>query len=69
MRPYHAMALALLVGGCGADVATTAATSAALKAQEAKEAQKTLDQYQQKLDAAAQAERSRMEEAEKAASK
>ena len=47
--------LALIVSGCSAEVASTAAVNATLKAQEAKQAQQTMDQVQKKLDAAAQA--------------
>lgn len=45
---------ALLVTGCGADTMSSAATTAALKKQEAEQGKKTMNQFRQKIDAAAQ---------------
>jgi len=50
-----AMAFAvLMLAGCGAEVATTAATGAAIKAREVEEGKKTMERAQQKIDAATQ---------------
>ncbi len=57
-------ALALLAG-CGVEVAGTAATGAVAKAKEAEEAKKTMEQYQQKLDTAQQAQQQGIDRAEK----
>ena len=57
--------LALIVGGCGAEVASTAAVSGAARAQEAKQAQQNMERFQQKLDSATQAGQERAAEAEK----
>jgi hypothetical protein len=58
--------LALIVCGCSAEVASTAAVNATLKAQEAKQAQQTMDQVQKKLDAVAQTAQQQTNEVEKA---
>ena len=61
------MAIPLLfLTACGLDVATTAATEAQLKAKEVEEAKKTMDQFQQKLETANQAQQTAREEADKA---
>jgi NifU-like protein involved in Fe-S cluster formation len=67
MRKIATMLLPLILAGCGADVASTAATEAELKAQEVKQAEKTKEQVLQKLDAASQAEQKRLEDADKQA--
>ncbi|MDP2828582.1 MAG: hypothetical protein Q8O37_08240 [Sulfuricellaceae bacterium] len=59
--------LPLFMTACGVDVATTAATQAQLKAKEVEEAKKTMDQFQQKLDTANQAQELAREAAEKSA--
>lgn len=70
MPKYLTTLLALfLLAGCGVEVAGTAATVAAGKAKEAEEAKKTMEQYQQNLDAAQQAQLKGIDEAEKAAGK
>jgi len=56
----------LFLTACGLDVATTAATEAQLKAKEVEEAKKTMDQFQQKLETANQAQQTAREEADKA---
>jgi len=58
--------LALFIGGCGAEIASSAAVSAAARAQEAKQAQQNMERFQQKLDSATQAGQERTAEAEKA---
>ncbi len=67
MQRLSAIVLVLLLAGCGADVATTAATEAALKAKEVEQAQKTKEQVVQKLDAANQEAQQRLQQADQAA--
>jgi len=68
MSKYLTTMLALLLlAGCGVEVAGTAATGAAAKAKEAEEAKKTMEKYQQDLNAAQQAQLKGVDEAEKAA--
>ena len=57
--------LALFIGGCGAEVASTASVSGAAKAQEAKQAQQNMERFQKKLDASTQTGQERAAEAEK----
>lgn len=57
---------AVLLAGCGVEVATTAATGAAIKKQEVEAAQNTKELAQKKIDAAAQAVQQRVEEQAKA---
>jgi hypothetical protein len=45
----------LMLAGCGAEVATTAATSAAIKKQEVEAAKQTKDMVDKKIEAATQA--------------
>ncbi len=52
MKTLIAVAVTALVAGCGLDAASTAATVAAMKKQELQEGQKTMQQAQQKIDAA-----------------
>jgi PBP1b-binding outer membrane lipoprotein LpoB len=66
MYRYLAVAVSLVLSGCGVEVAGTAAVSAVGKAQEAKQAQQDLERIQQKLDAAAQSGQQRLTDAEKA---
>jgi hypothetical protein len=56
-----AFALAAL-GGCGLDVATTAATSAAIKKQELEQGKKSMDAAQRKLDQAIELQQQRAAE-------
>lgn len=67
MKRYPALFLIFMLAGCGAEVATTASTGAAAKAREVEEARKTTEQYQQKLDAAQQAQLQGIDQAEKEA--
>jgi outer membrane biogenesis lipoprotein LolB len=54
MKTLVAIAAAAVLSGCGVDVATTAATGASIKKQELEQGQKTMQQAQQKIDAAVQ---------------
>jgi outer membrane biogenesis lipoprotein LolB len=54
MKTLIAVAAAAVLAGCGVDVATTAATGASIKKQELEQGQKTMQQAQQKIDAAVQ---------------
>ena len=56
--------LLLVLAGCGAEVAGTAAVVGAAKVKEAQEAQKQKEQIQQRLDAAAELERQRLKAAD-----
>ena len=67
MYRFLAVAVCLLLCGCGVEVAGTAAVSGATKAQEAKQAQQNLERIQQKLDAATQTGQQRLTDADKAA--
>ena len=62
MKPLPVIALAAVLAGCGAEVATTAATGAAIKKQEVEAGAKTTENVQQKLDAAAEAMRRQSEQ-------
>lgn len=67
MRIYTTLYFLLILGGCGLDVASSAATGAATKAEEIKQAEKTKAHIQQRLDAATQAAEQQRQEMEKAA--
>ena len=54
MKTLLAFAAAVALSGCGLDVASSAATAAAARKQEIQEGQKTMQQTQQKIDAAMQ---------------
>ena len=54
MRLPVAFAVALMLAGCGAETAGTAATAASLKKQEMEQGQKTMERAQQKIDGAMQ---------------
>ena len=54
MKTLLAIALTAALAGCGVETATTAATAASIKKQELEQGQKTLQQAQQKIDAATQ---------------
>ena len=58
--------LSLLLAGCGAEVAGTAAVSGVTRAQEAQQAGQQLDQFQQRLDTANQVEQQQRDAAERA---
>lgn len=66
MHRYLIVAVGLLLSGCGAEVAGTAAIGGVSKVQEAQQAQKTLEQVQRQVDAATQAGQQRLTDAEKA---
>lgn len=57
----------LVLGGCGVEVAGTAAVSGVSKAEEARQAQQNLENVKQKLNAATDAMQQRANEAETAA--
>jgi hypothetical protein len=52
MKLTSALLIALVVGGCGAETATTAASGAIIKKQEIQQGQKTLEQSKAKIDQA-----------------
>jgi hypothetical protein len=53
------------LAGCGVETASTAATAAALKQQEIEQGKKTMQQAQQKIDAAMQQMQYRADSAER----
>ena len=57
----------LVLGGCGVEVASTAAVSGVSKAEEARQAQQTMDNTRQRINAATEALQQRAAEGEKAA--
>lgn len=63
MRFLLGFALALGVGACGVETASTAATGAAIKKQELEQGRQTMEQMQQKLDQANQQVQQRAEQA------
>ena len=63
MRPELIMAC-LLLSACGVETMSTAATSAAIKQREMAEGKKTMEQMQQKIDAAAQQTERRAEQSD-----
>jgi curli biogenesis system outer membrane secretion channel CsgG len=54
MKTLLAITAIAALAGCGVDTATSAATAASIKKQELEQGQKTLQQAQQKIDAAMQ---------------
>lgn len=62
MRTLLATLTAIALTGCGADVATTAATGATTRKHEVEAGEKTRENVQQKLDAAAEAMRRQSEQ-------
>jgi len=64
MRALLVTITAVALTACGAEVATTAATSAAIKKQEMEAGEKTKENVQKKLDAAAEAMRLQTEQQE-----
>ncbi len=64
MRRLFILALLLVLAGCGAEVAGTAAVVGAAKVKEAEQAQKQQEQIRQRLDAAAELERQRLKAVE-----
>lgn len=58
--------LAVVLGGCGVEVAGTAATVGAGRVEEARQAQQTREQFERRLDTAVQAAQQQREAAEQA---
>jgi curli biogenesis system outer membrane secretion channel CsgG len=54
MKTLLALAAAAALAGCGLETASSAATAASIKKQEIEQGQKTMQQAQQKIDAAAE---------------
>ena len=54
MKTLLALTVIAALAGCGVDTATSAATAASIKKQELQQGQKTMQQAQQKIDAAMQ---------------
>ena len=54
MKTLLALTAIAALAGCGVDTATSAATAASIKKQELEQGQKTMQQAQQKIDAAMQ---------------
>jgi len=54
MKTLLSITAIVALAGCGVDTATSAATAAAIKKQELEQGQKTMQQAQQKIDAAMQ---------------
>jgi hypothetical protein len=65
MRTFAALAIAAALSGCGVETASTAATAAAIKKQEIEQGKKTMEQAQQKIEAAVQVMQQRTEDADK----
>jgi hypothetical protein len=65
MKTLLVMVATAALAGCGVEAVGTAATGAAIKKQELEQGQKTLQQAQQKIDAAAQQMQSRTADADK----
>jgi hypothetical protein len=65
MKTIIAVAAVLMLAGCGADVATSAATAASLKKQELEEGQRTMQRAQEKIGAAMQQVQDRADSADK----
>jgi hypothetical protein len=61
MKTILVLAAAAALSGCGVEAVGTAATAASIKKQELQEAQKTMQQTQQKIDAAMQQVQNRAE--------
>jgi len=67
---YIVTAIAIVaLGGCGLDVASSAATSAALKKQQLEQGKKTLEAAQRQIDKGVELQQERIESAAEAASK
>jgi len=54
MKTLLVIAASAALAGCGLETATTAATAASIKKQELQQGQRTMQQAQQKIDAAMQ---------------
>ncbi len=65
MKTVFALALAAALAGCGVETASTAGTVAKLKKQELKQGQQSMQQAQQKIDAAMQQSQQRAANADR----
>ena len=65
MKTLLALAVAAALTGCGVETASTAGTVAKLKKQELQQGHKTMQQSQERIDAAMQQAKQRAENAEK----
>ena len=65
MKEILAMLAAFALAGCGVETAATAATAASIKQQELEQARKTVEQAQQKIDAATRQMQQRAEAADR----
>jgi hypothetical protein len=65
--PRYFLLVLLALGGCGLDVAGSAATTAAASAQEARQARQTEARVRQQLDDAARLNQQHLDDAERAA--
>jgi hypothetical protein len=65
MRNVLSIVIAIALGGCGVETATTAATSAAIKKQEVEDGRKTMTNVEQKVGAAVEQMQQRNENLEK----
>ena len=63
MKPVVSLVLALAVGACGVETASTAATGAVIKKQELEQGKTTMEQMQQKIDQAGLQSQQRAEQA------
>jgi hypothetical protein len=69
MKSLIAALVTAALGGCGLDVASSAATSAALKKQQLEQGKKTMEQTQQKIGQALELQQQRAEQAADGADK
>lgn len=65
MKTLLVLVAAAALAGCGVDSMSAAATGAAIKKQELEQGQKTIQQSQQKIDAAVQQMQQRTADADK----
>jgi hypothetical protein len=65
MKTLLVIAATAALAGCGVDTMSAAATGAAIKKQELEQGQKTMQQSQQKIDAAVQQMQQRTADADK----
>jgi hypothetical protein len=65
MKTLLVIAVTAALAGCGVDTMSAAATGAAIKKQELEQGQKTMQQSQQKIDAAVQQMQQRTADADK----
>ena len=65
MKTFLVIVATAALAGCGVEAVGTAATAASIKKQELEQGQKTMQQTQQKIDAAVQQMQQRTADAEK----